>query len=157
MKVPKTFYSLHSVARIMGIPKDTINSVFESGIDSVGAIKPIAHLFHKFQEGDEVSYAILKKHFDKWQQTGIVPKVSTGRPPKWKDNPEYARLDVAIKKSLKDRFTEGIKNINQVSVQQVNMCDCVAVAIKEYMDRRPSVFGGDVNAETANKSSGSRG
>jgi hypothetical protein len=156
MKVPKTFYSIQTVARMMDIPKATIDSVFDSGIDSVQAIKPIAHLFHKFEEGDEVSFAILKKHFDKWQHTGKVPKVSSGRPPKWKDNPEYDRLDVAIKASLKKKFVEGIKNINRVSVQQVNMYDCVAAAIKEYMDRRPSVFGVDENAETANKSSGNR-
>lgn len=139
LKPPKTFYSLHSVARIMGIPKSTIDEAFKDGIDTIGAIKPIVHLFHKFEEGDEFSYAILKKHFDRWQKTGKVPKVSSGRPPKWKTDSTYTNLNIPIKKDLYDRFKHMVDKANAVSSVKISYRDMIYIAMQEAIDRRPSL------------------
>lgn len=150
LKVPKTYYSLHSVARLMGISRSTINGAFSDGIDTIQAIKPIAHLFHRFEEGDEVSYAILKKHFDRWRETGKVPKISTGRPPKWKNDPTISNINIPIKKDLKDRFYQMVDNANAVSTVQVTYRDMIYVAMEECMARRPQFLGGGNNGNKQN-------
>ena len=145
LKVPKTFYSLHSVARILGIPKSTIDSAFSDGIDTIQAISPIAHLFHKFEEGKEFSYAILKTHFDRWQETGKVPKVSPGRPPKWKTDTTYQNINIPIKKDLWGRFTRMVDNANDVSTVHMSYRDMIYVSLEEAMARRPQFLGGGNN------------
>ena len=139
LKVPKTFYSLHSVGRLLKIPKATIDGAFSDGIDSIQALKPIAHLFHRFEEGEEISYGILKSHFDKWQRTGKAPKVSSGRPPKWKDNSNIVNINIPFPKDLYNEFKQIVDNANSVSIMKVSYRDMIAVAVKEFCDRRPSV------------------
>ncbi len=139
LKVPKTFYSLHSIARLMKIPKSTIDGAFTGGIQTIEAIKPIAHLFHRFEEGEEVSYGILKSHFDKWQRTGIVPKVSSGRPPKWKGNPNIVNINIPIDKRLYEEFKAVIDKANSMSTVKYSYRDMIATAMREFIDRRPNL------------------
>lgn len=144
LKPPKTFYSIQSVGRMLGIPPDTIKDVFRGkSIDSIQAIKPIAHLFHCFKEGDEVAYAILKKHFDKWRKTGEVPKVSTGRPPKWKDNPNVVQLRIYMPKDVYEEFKAIVDKANSMSTVKVTYRDMIEISIKEFNDRRRQILGGD--------------
>ncbi len=142
--IPKAFYSLQAVGRMLGVPSDTIKEAFRGkSLDSIQAIKPIAHLFHCFKEGDSVSYAILKKHYDKWQRTGEVPKVSTGRPPKWKGNPDVTQIRGYIKNEVYDEFRAIVKKANSMSVIKVTYRDMLAVAIQEFNDRRRHILDGD--------------
>lgn len=138
-KPPKTFYTLQAVGRMMGIPKATIDRAFkdENAIFSIGELKPIAHLFKKFEESDEFSYAILKTRFDKWIKTGIVPKVSPGRPEKYKNLELYATINQPVLRSIYNEFQEIIDNANSVSVTQTTYRDQLTIAIKEYNQRRP--------------------
>jgi hypothetical protein len=139
LKVPKTFYSLHSVGRLLKIPKSTIDGAFADGIDSIQALKPLAHLFHRFEEGEEVSYGILKSHFDKWQRTGIVPKVSSGRPPRWRNNPDYDNINIPVPKKLYDEFKKIVDNGNVISVVKYSYRDMIYVAMQEFVQRRPNL------------------
>ncbi len=139
LKVPKTFYSLHSVARLMKIPKSTIDGAFTGGIETIEAIKPIAHLFHRFEEGEEVSYGILKSHFDKWQRTGKAPKVSSGRPPKWKGNPNIVNINIPFPKNLYEEFKMVVDKANSLSRVHVTYRDMIAVAVQEFIERRPNL------------------
>lgn len=143
LKPPKPFYSLQAVARMMGIPKNTINEAFYRGIDTIQAIKPIAHLFHRFEEGDEFTYAILKKHFDKWRETGKVPKVSTGRPPRWKNNEDYCQIRFECKKETYELFKAIVDKANSMSAVKVGYRDMIRVAIDEFNERRKQILDGD--------------
>jgi hypothetical protein len=143
LKPPKTFYTLQSVGRMLGIPKSTVEDAFKNGIDSVEAIKPISHLFHRFEEGDEVSYAILKKHFDKWRKTGQVPKVSTGRPPKWKGNEEYCQIRFECRIDSYALFKAIVDKGNSMSAIKVGYRDMLRVAVEEFNDRRKQILDGD--------------
>jgi hypothetical protein len=145
--LPKNYYNLFDIARKEGIKSNTVKSAIGTvglkGINDLTAIRPIAHLFREFQRNMRSQYGILCSQYDFWKRTGEPPKVSSGRPPKWKDNPEYARLDVPIRQSTKERFQNGIKRANQKSVQQTTQSEQTEFALIEYMDRRPSVFGAD--------------
>jgi hypothetical protein len=143
LKPPKPFYSLQAVARMMGIPKNTIKEAFHRGIDTIQAIKPIAHLFHRFEEGDEFTYAILKKHFDKWRETGKVPKVSTGRPPRWKNNEDYCQIRFECKKETYELFKAIVDKANSMSAVKVGYRDMIRVAIDEFNERRKQILDGD--------------
>ena len=140
LKVPKTFYTLQAVGRMLSIPSDTIKDAFRGKeLNSIQAIAPIAHLFQKFEEGEEFSYAILKSHFEKWQRTGKVPKVSSGRPPKWKDNPNLVNINIPFPKDLYYQFKNVVDNANSKSRVHVTYRDMIAVAIQEFLDRRPNL------------------
>ncbi len=138
-KVPKTFYSLHSVGRLLKIPKATIDGAFINGINSIQVLKPLAHLFHRFEEGEDVSYGILKSHFDKWQRSGKVPKVSSGRPPKWKNNPNIVNINIPIDKRLYDEFKSVIDKANSMSTVKYSYRDMIATSMREFIDRRPNL------------------
>ncbi len=139
--IPKTFYSLQAVGRMLGIPSDTIKDAFRGkALDSIQAIQPIAHLFHCFKEGDSVSYAILKKHYDKWQRTGEVPKVSTGRPPKWKDNPDICQVRFYLDKDIYEEFKAIVDKANSMSVLKVTYREMLAVAVQEFNGRRAQIL-----------------
>jgi hypothetical protein len=138
--VPKTFYSLQAVGRMLKIPSDTIKDAYRGKeLNSIQAITPIAHLFTKFEEGEEFSYAILKKHFGRWQETGKVPKISSGRPPKWKTDSTYTNLNIPIKKDLYDKFKRMVDKANAVSSIKISYRDMIFVAMQEAIDRRPSL------------------
>lgn len=138
--IPKTFYSLQTVGRILKIPSDTIKDAFRGKeLSSIQAIAPIAHLFRKFEEADGFSYAILKSHFDKWQKTGKVPKVSSGRPPRWKNNPDYDNINIPVPKKLYDEFKQVVDNGNALSAVKYSYRDMIYVAMQEFCNRRPNL------------------
>lgn len=138
--VPKTFYSLQAVGRMLKVSTDTIKDAYRGKeLESIQAISPIAHLFQKFEEGEEFSYAILKSHFEKWQRTGKVPKVSSGRPPKWKDNPNLVNINIPIDKRLYDEFKAVIDKANSLSTVKYSYRDMIATSMREFCDRRPNL------------------
>jgi len=144
--VPKTFYSLQAVGRMLKVPPDTIKDAFKGkSLESIGAIKPIAHLFHKFEEGDEFSYAILKSHFDRWQRTGKVPRVSTGRPVKYTDLNKYTYINFPILNEIYEPFKEIVDNANAMSIAQISYRDQISVALEEYVQRRPHLMTQNMN------------
>lgn len=150
MAVPKNFYNYFDVCKMEGIPEGTAKSGCNGGLDGIAsmeALKPIGHLFKQFEKavkgGMRKQYGILRSHYDYWKRTGQPPIINSGRKPKWKDNPDYTRLDTAIHKSVKEMFLQGIDSMNKISIQQVTLAGCTEMAILEYMQRRPSVFNGD--------------
>lgn len=151
MALPKNYYNYFDICRKEGILLSTAKAAIGgggvAGISDLAKLKPIAHLFREFPKGMRHEYGILRNHYDYWKKYSEPPKVSSGRPPKWKDNPEYTRLDVPIRRSTKERFEKGRQKANGMSVQQVTQSEITELAIIEYMDRRPSVFGDDVNAK----------
>lgn len=138
-KVPESFYSLFGVARMLGISRGTI-AKFDKGTPSViKELEPIAHLFVCFEEEGRKTWAIKKSHFDKWQQTGKAPKVSSGRPPKWKDNPNMVNINIPIDKRLYEEFKAVIDKANSMSTVKYSYRDMIATAMREFVDRRPSL------------------
>lgn len=139
LKVPKTFYSLSSVGRILGIPADTIKDAYRGKeLSSIQAIAPIAHLFRRFEEGEEFSYAILKSHFEKWRNTGKVPKVSPGRP---KSKPENCEnWNDWIPKELAEEFKKVVDNANRLAPHmRITYRQARFIAYREFIDRRPQL------------------
>jgi hypothetical protein len=105
MALPKNYYNYFDICRKEGVTPNTAKAAIGTdgvdGIKGVSQLQPIAHLFRVFPKGMRHEYGILRNHYDYWKKHGEPPKVSSGRPPKWKDNHEYTRLDVPIRKSTK--------------------------------------------------------
>lgn len=138
-KVPESFYSLFGVARMLGISRGTI-AKFDKGTPSViKELEPIAHLFVCFEEEGRKTWAIKKSHFDKWQRTGKVPKVSSGRPPRWKNNPDYDNINIPVPKKLYDEFKQVVDNGNALSAVKYSYRDMIYVAMQEFCNRRPNL------------------
>lgn len=136
-KVPESFYSLFGVSRMLGIPRATVANFDKNSPPS--ALEPIAHLFICFEEEGRKTWAIKKSHFDKWQRTGKAPKVSSGRPPKWKDNPNLVNINIPIDKRLYEEFKSVIDKANSMSTVKYSYRDMIATAMREFIDRRPSL------------------
>jgi hypothetical protein len=122
------------------------NAVNEKGVEGVKYIKelePIEHLFEQFEkpiEGRMIhSYGILRRYYDDWKNTGEVPKFSPGRPTK--EGMEI--LKATIPASLKRQFQTVVDKANSMSVVQVTYSDMVAVAIDEFIKRRPQFMDQD--------------
>jgi hypothetical protein len=128
--IPKTFYSLQAVSRMLGIPKPTIDAVFNknSPLDSIQALKPIAHLFVRFEEDGAYSYAIPKKKFDWWQKTGNCQKP---------DKAKNIRCDAP---PFYEKFKSDIDKFNDKHSQRVRYQTVIHIALKEYMDRHVEIF-----------------
>lgn len=136
LKVPESFYSLFGVARMLGTPRATVANFDKNSPPS--ALEPIAHLFICFEEEGRKTWAIKKSHFDKWQRTGKAPKVSSGRPPKWKGNPNIVNINIPFPKDLYEQFKKIVDNANSLSRVHVTYRDMIAVAVQEFVDRRPN-------------------
>ncbi len=149
--VPKNYINIFEIAKLEGIPEGTVKCAVSEGLEGIkrmGALSPIGHLFREFEKGSRKSYAILKRHYEYWKETGESPKVSPGRPPKWKNNPEYENLNIPIPKSIYGQFKKIVDNANKIAVTQVTYRDMIYVAIKEFCDRRPELLnGGDSDDE----------
>lgn len=151
LKPPKAFYSIYAVGRMMGIPKPTVSgAVITKNINRIEALKPIAHLFVSFEDDGENTFAIRKIYFDRWRKTGKVSKKSTGRPPKWKDNPNLTNINIPFPKDLYEQFKQVVGNANAISVVKVSYRDMFAVAVKEFVERRPEFLGGDFDGSQRN-------
>lgn len=152
MGLPKNYYNYFDICKWEGIPTGTAKSaVGEEGLKGIAGIeklKPIAHLFREFEKGDmRKSYGILKKHYDYWKRTGKPPKVSPGRPPRWKNDPTYCNINIPIKRDLWERFKRMVDNANAVSVVKISYRDMIYVALEEAIQRRPQFAGGDDDGE----------
>jgi len=139
MAVPKNYYNIFDVAKMEGIPKGTIDRAAHNGLRGIAAIealKAIGHLFKEFEKpvrgGMRKQYGIKRTYYDYWKQTGEAPNLPTGRPALGKK-----RLAVNIPEELIEEFHALVDKANEMSVIKVSYSDMAAVAIREFIDRRP--------------------
>lgn len=154
MAVPKNYYNYFDVCRMEGIPMGTAKSALDKGLDgikSVQALKPIGHLFKEFEKfvkgGPRKQYGILRRHYDYWKRTGEAPKVSPGRPPKWKNNPNYVNINIPCPRDIYEEFKAVVDGANAQSLVKVSYRDMIPVALKEFSERRPQFKGGGIDAD----------
>lgn len=150
MALPKNYYNYFDICKWEGIPTGTAKrAVGEEGLAGIAGIeklKPIAHLFKEFEKGDmRKQYGILKSHYDYWKKKGKPPKVSPGRPPKWKNNPNLVNINIPIDKTLYEEFKNVVDNGNAISAIKYTYRDMIAVAMREFIQRRPQFLGGGDN------------
>jgi hypothetical protein len=156
MGLPKNYYNYFEICKIEGISteeaKRSIGYEGLKGIHGILKLRPIAHLFREFPNGMRKQYGILRTHYDYWKRTGEPPKVSPGRPAKWSGEEKNINIPAP---PFYEQFKAGVKKANAGSVQQVTVRQCIYLAMKEYMDRRPAIFYGVDEHERSNKSAGS--
>lgn len=153
MAIPKNYYNFFDICKMEGIPEGTAKRACANGLDgqqgikSLEALKPIGHLFRRFEKitrkGPLNQYGVLRRHYDFWKRTGEAPKVSSGRPPKWKGNPNIFNLNIPFPKDLWGQFKQVVDTANSMSIAKVTYRDMVAVAVQEFIDRRPQLLDGD--------------
>lgn len=141
MGLPKNYYNFFAICKLEeiteGSAKRAVGGGGLKGISGITKLKPIAHLFREFRHGERKQYGILKSHYDKWKQTGEVPKVSPGRPKKWDKDATNIRI---IAPPFYDQFKKGVARCNENSVQQITIQEFIWICMKEGMDRRPDIF-----------------
>ena len=150
MKLPDDYYNYFDLCKMEGIETNRAkNAVKDKGVEGIKYLeefKPIEHLFEVFEKpikGKMVnSYGIKRKYYKKWKREKVVPKRPTGRPPLAGDEVEFR---YKIPKHLKEEFTRIVDNANRISAVKVTYKDMVAVAIQEWIDRRPHLK--DINKE----------
>lgn len=146
-KMPKNYYNYFDICKWENIPTGTAKRAIGGngleGIKSVEVLKPIAHqfkVFPKYENGNlRNQYGILKTNYDFYVKNGRARKQSPGRPPKWKDNPNVVNINIPFPKDLYEEFKGVVDNANEMSVVKVTYRDMFAVAIKEFVDRRPNL------------------
>lgn len=147
MALDKRYYNFFDICKWEGIPIGTAKGKAANGLEgikSLEALKPIGHLFRKFESKDTRNqYGILRTHYDFWKRTGEPPKVSPGRPPKWKNNPNLININIPFPKDLYRQFQQVVDNANSLSVVKVAYRDMFAVAVKEFVERRPQFLNSD--------------
>jgi hypothetical protein len=142
MKLPDDYYNYFDLCKMEGIETNRAkNAVKDKGVEGIKYLeefKPIEHLFEVFEKpikGRIVnSYGIKRKYYKKWKREGIVPKQPTGRPPLAGDEVE---IRYKVPKHLKEEFTRIVDNANRISAVKVTYKDMIAVAIAEFVQRRP--------------------
>lgn len=141
MRLPKNYYNYFDICKMEGIPDGTAKRATANGLKGIAAIedlKPIGHLFKEFEKpvkgGMRKQYGILRRYYDHWKQTGEPPKVQTGRPPKG-----LTRIYGNVPVKLKEEFYAVVDKANSMSVKQVTYSDMLAVALREWIDRRPQL------------------
>ena len=142
MKLPDDYYNYFDLCKMEGIETNRAkNAVKEKGVEGIKSLeefKPIEHLFEVFEKpikGKIVnSYGIKRRYYKKWSREGIVIKQPTGRPRLAGDEVE---IRYKVPKHLKDEFTSIVDNANRISAVKVTYKDMVAVAISEFIQRRP--------------------
>lgn len=135
------YYNYFDICVMEGIPKSRAkNAVSDKkveGIKSLPELAPIEHLFEVFEKpikGRMVnSYGILRRYYDAWKQTGEVPKKSPGRPKK----DGIVPFKVHIPETIREEFKAVVDKANSMSAIQVTYSDMVAVAMREFIERRP--------------------
>ncbi len=150
MKLPDDYYNYFDLCKMEGIDtnraKNAVAKLGVEGIKNLEEFKPIEHLFEVFEKpikGKMVnSYGIKRKYYKKWKREKVVPKRPTGRPPLAGDEVE---IRYRIPKHIKEEFTRIVDNANRISAVKVTYKDMVAVAIQEWIDRRPHLK--DINKE----------
>ncbi len=147
MGLPANYYNFFEICKLEEIPSGSAKGAIGLGLDGIikiAKLKPIAHLFREFPNGDRKQYGILQKHYDNWKLKGKVPKVSSGRPPKWKNDDSYENLNIPISKSLyTGKFKKVVDNANKLSVVKLSYRDAIYLALEEFVQRRPQFLDGD--------------
>lgn len=140
MRLPKNYYNFFDICKMEDIPTGTAKRACNDGlrgIQAMGALKPISHLFKQFEKpvrgGMRKQYGIKRTYYDYWKQTGEPPKLPTGRLPLGKK-----RLPANISEELINEFHAVVDKANSMSVVKVSYSDMVAVALREWIDRRPA-------------------
>ena len=144
MALPKNYYNYFDICKMENVNPNTAKSAIGSdgleGIKSVTTLKPIAHLFREFDKGMRKQYGILRSHYDYWKRIGEAPKVSSGRPTKWTGQEKDIRIPAP---PFYEQFKAGVAKVNSMATQQATVRQCIYLAMKEYMAKRPSIFGVD--------------
>lgn len=146
-KMPNNYYNYFDICKWEGINSNTAKSAIGAngleGITSLDKLKPIAHQFKcfpKYENGNlRNQYGILQSNYDYYKKNGNVRKQSPGRPPKWKDNPNVVNINIPFPKDLYEQFQGVIDKANDMSIVKTTYRDMIAVAIKEFCDRRPNL------------------
>ncbi|MDD4429567.1 MAG: hypothetical protein PHG64_14430 [Paludibacter sp.] len=143
-KLPDNYYNYFDICKWEGIPVGTAKSGAARGIDGISAVealKPIAHqfkVFPKYENGTlRNQYGILKTNYDFYKAKGRARKQSPGKTPKWKNDDNFTNINIPIDKKLYEEFKEVVDNANAASIVKVLYRDMIAVAIREFVDRRP--------------------
>jgi len=152
MAIPRNYYNYFDVCKMEGIPDGTAKRATAKGLEgiaSVEALKPIGHLFKPFEKfvkgGKRNQYGILRNHYDYWKKHGHAPKLSPGRPPKYKD---AAELRIQLDKNVYEEFKSIVDKANSMSSIKISYRDMIAVAIREFNDRRKHILlDGDIDVK----------
>lgn len=139
------YYNFFDICKMENIPEGTAKGAIGQGVNGISKIaklKPIAHLFRIFPNGKRKQYGINKKHYDRWKETGEVPKVSPGRPKVYKEKPKDYRIPAPPFHLV---FEAGLERINEGRIRKITKKEFIWLALKEAMERRPQYF--DLNAD----------
>lgn len=146
-ELPKNYYNYFDICKMEGIePTKAKNAVSQKKVEGIKYLKelaPIEYLFEQFEKpikgGMVNSYGIMRNHYDYWKRTGEVPQISPGRPPKWKGNPNVVNINIPLPKNLYEEFQGVIDKANDMSIIKTTYRDMIAVAISEFIARRPNL------------------
>lgn len=144
-RLPKNYYNYFDICKMEGIPdtraKNAVSEKKVEGIKYLEELKPIEHLFEQFErpiKGSMVNqYGIRRDYYDKWKSTGEVPTPPPGRPKIERGNVVNVNIR-NFPKNLYEDFKTIVDNANAMSVMKVGYHDMIAVAVKEFVDRRPN-------------------
>lgn len=148
MGLPVNYYNFFAICKLEEIPTGTSKGAIGLGLEgirNIAKLKPIAHLFREFPNGERKQYGILKSQYDYWKQKDKVPKVSPGRPKQY----EGKVKDYRITAPPFDPILEaGLKKMNAGRIRCITKKEFIWLALKEAIDRRPQFFDwDDKNAE----------
>lgn len=139
-KIDGRYYNYFDICKMEGIPetraKNAVKDKKVEGIKYLEELEPIEHLFEVFEKpikgGMVNSYGILRNYYDRWKQTGEVPRKSTGRPKK----EGMVEVKYYVPLMVREEFKKVVNNANKMSIVKVSYSDMAAVALKEFCDRR---------------------
>lgn len=140
-RLPKDYYNYFDLCKMEGIPenkaKNTVSKLGVEGIKSLDEFKPIESLFEVFEKPVKGrmlnSYGIRRRYYDEFKVTGECPKINKGRP-KIKG---ISEMKVFIPTTLKEEVVRVRDKSNSMSYQKITLSDMTAVALAEYLERRP--------------------
>lgn len=118
-------------------------------------LQPIAHLFHLLAK-DKVSregkvrevaeFGVLKSHYEHYRKHGQPPDVfnrgATKQHFTTENQNKRTKVDIPITPEWQ-RFRAGIKYANKISGDPITTPNAILIAIDEYMQKRPDIFGED--------------
>lgn len=142
--LPKNYYNYFDICTLEGIEKTKArNAVSEKkveGIKYLEELRPIEHLFEQFEsfrKGEiRNQYGIRRNYYDKWKSTGEIPTRPPGRPVT--ETGDICNVNLrSFPKDLYEQFKTVVDNANAVSIVKVGYHEMFAVAISEFVQRRP--------------------
>lgn len=143
-RLPKNYYNYFDICTLEGIGKTRAkNAVSEKkveGIKYLDELKPIEHLFEQFEsfrKGEiRNQYGIRRNYYDSWKSSGEVPERPSGRPTT--ETGDTCNVNLRrFPKELYEEFKTIVDNANAVSIVKVGYHEMFAVAISEFVARRP--------------------